>query len=141
MKFWDSSAIVTLLVRETNSDVMLDIFQKDSEIAVWWGTETECFSALARGEREGKLTRSDVSQSDATLRNLLLGAHEILPGADIRRYSRRLLMTHPLRAADSLQLASALVLAGEHPEDLPFITLDRQLCEIAQREGFQTHPV
>jgi hypothetical protein len=49
-------------------------------------------------------------------------------------------MTHPLRAADSLQLAAAILLAGDHPEDLPFISLDRLLSEVAQREGFQIYP-
>lgn len=140
MTFWDSSAIVPLLVREATSESMLTLLQEDREIAVWWGTETECLSALARCEREGKLTRADVTKADSTLKNLLAGAHEILPGNEVRRYSRRLLMTHPLRAADSLQLAAALLLAGEHPEQLLFITLDRQLAGVAQREGFPTLP-
>jgi len=140
MKFWDSAAIVPLLVREATSQEMLEIFHGDLETAVWWGTETECLSALARCEREGKLTRADVAKAETTLRHFLQVAHEILPGAEIRRHSRRLLMTHPLRAADSLQLAAALLLAGDHPEDLPFISLDHQLSEVAQREGFQILP-
>ncbi len=139
MKFWDSSAIVPLLVREATSHAMLTILDEDLEIAVWWGTETECLSALARCEREGKLTRAEVSRADATLRHVLQCAHEVLPCTEIRRHSRRLLMTHPLRAADSLQLAAAILLAGDHPEDLPFISLDRLLSEVAQREGFQIY--
>ena len=48
MRFWDSSAIVPLLVREENSDSLLDLREADRDMIVWWGTETECLSALAR---------------------------------------------------------------------------------------------
>jgi uncharacterized protein len=42
---------------------------------------------------------------------------------------------HPLRAADALQLAAALVLSRERPR-WPFVTGDRQLASIAELEGF-----
>jgi predicted nucleic acid-binding protein len=45
-------------------------------------------------------------------------------------------MTHPLRAADSLQLASALVFAGIQVPELPFVTLDKNLASSAGKEGF-----
>jgi len=53
----------------------------------------------------------------------------------------RLLCTHPLRAADALQLAAAIAAAEEHPETLPFVTLDDQLAEAASREGFAIAPL
>ena len=57
MRFWDSSAIVPLLVKEETSDFLLDLIQSDRDKVIWWGTETECLSALAHREREGGLDR------------------------------------------------------------------------------------
>jgi hypothetical protein len=41
-----------------------------------------------------------------------------------------------LRAADSLQLAAALVAAEHQPHALEFVSLDERLNEAASREGF-----
>lgn len=49
----------------------------------------------------------------------------------------RLLRLHPLRAADALQLAAALVLAEHDPRTLPFVTLDERLALAAEQEGFE----
>jgi hypothetical protein len=52
----------------------------------------------------------------------------------------RLLGLHPLRAADSLQLAAALVWVDRRPLGRPFICLDSRLREAARREGFTALP-
>ena len=59
---------------------------------------------------------------------------------EVRRHARRLFMTHPLRAAEALQLAVALVLEVDEPHDLAMITLDQNLALCAQREGLQVLP-
>ena len=56
MKFWDSSAILPLLVRETGSKKMEALRREDPAISVWWGTRIEVASGLARLVREGALT-------------------------------------------------------------------------------------
>lgn len=50
-----------------------------------------------------------------------------------------LLARHPLRAADSVQLASALV-ARERFGSLPFVSLDHDLILAARAEGFTVLP-
>lgn len=55
----------------------------------------------------------------------------------VRERARRLLESHPLRAADALQLAAALIASEEEPKDLPFVTLDRRLALAAEKEGFK----
>jgi predicted nucleic acid-binding protein len=55
----------------------------------------------------------------------------------VERRARRLLALHPLRAADALQLASALVACDERPDRLPLVTLDERLAAAAMREGFR----
>lgn len=140
MKFWDTSALVPLLISEGSTETVLRIIEEDPEMAVWWGTETECLSALARREREKQLSRHDVTNAERDLDHLMQGALEIIPGPEVRRHARRLLMTHPLRAADALQLAAAMVLAGDQPGQVAIVTFDQNLATCAQREGFMTLP-
>lgn len=61
---------------------------------------------------------------------------EIQPGEALRRVATRLVRVHPLRAADAVQLAAAIEAAGDRPDHLPFVTLDRRLAEAASKEGF-----
>lgn len=58
----------------------------------------------------------------------------------VRQRAKRLLMVHPLRAADALQLAAALVWAAESPQGLELVCLDRRLKEAALKEGFTVLP-
>jgi predicted nucleic acid-binding protein len=53
-----------------------------------------------------------------------------------RELANRLSRTHPLRAADAMQLAAALVAAEERPASLRLVTLDDRLADAARREGF-----
>ncbi len=44
---------------------------------------------------------------------------------------------HALRAADSLQLAAALIAANHDPATLEIVSLDARLATAARREGFK----
>ena len=48
MKFWDASAVLPLCVQEHFSDAVQEILTNDPLMVVWWGTRTECISALIR---------------------------------------------------------------------------------------------
>ncbi len=136
MRFWDSSAIVPLLVGESSSAAVMSEYDQDPEMLVWWATEVECVSELGRLEREASL---DVASMNLALRRLdaLTRAWlEIQPVARLRQTAVRLLRVHPLRAGDALQLSAAIAAAEGHPETLPFVTLDERLALAAEREGF-----
>ena len=136
MRFWDTSAVVPLLVREEMTAPALAALQDDREIAVWWGTPVECASAIARLEREGApLPR--VSEAFARLDELAASWIEVEPHDDIRQVARRLLRVHPLRAADAIQLAAAFLLCEHRPATLQVLTLDDRVRLAALREGFQ----
>ena len=60
MRFWDTSAIVPLLVKENSTVAMQSLYRDDSALFVWWGTEVKCISAIARVEREGMISTSIV---------------------------------------------------------------------------------
>ncbi len=136
MRFWDSSAIAPLLVGERSSPAIRRLFEDDPEIMAWWATDIECVSALSRLEREGRLSPAGLTVAIGRLDELAAAWHEVQPVPAVRRIAVRLLRSHPLRAADSLQLAAAVVASELDPSTLAFVTLDRRLAEVAEREGF-----
>ena len=141
MKFWDSSAIVPLLVMEASREPLLALLDQDPLMIVWWGTPVECTSAIARREREGSLSVTEATAALERLRTLSLAWQEVLPTEPVRSVAQRLLRVHPLRAADALQLAAAVIAAEREPSSLEFISLDERLNAAAQREGFRILPL
>jgi hypothetical protein len=135
--FWDSSAVVPLLVDESPRDALLDLLRRDSGMIVWWGTPVECASAISRREREGALGMEAVGQAFDRLSTMAGEWHEVLASHAVRAAAQRMLRVHPLRAADSLQLAAALVAAEHEPASLDLVSLDDRLTEAASREGFR----
>jgi hypothetical protein len=138
VKFWDASAVAALLLDAPARGPLLDLLDGDPVMLAWWGTPAECVSAIARREREGALGLSDVTAALERLDGLARVWQEILPGDAVRSTARRLLRVHPLRAADSMHLAAAIVAAEHEPVSLPFVCLDERLSEAASREGFPT---
>jgi uncharacterized protein len=136
MKFWDASAVVPLLVAEPRTRALQLIATDDPDLLVWWGTAIECASALARLEREETLETLAAVAAFERLRRLADGWHEVEPTDAVRETATRFLRVHPLRAAESLQLAAAFAAAEGRPSSLELLTLDDRLAAAARREGF-----
>ena len=136
MRFWDTSALLPLLVEEPRSPAMIALLRADPAAAVWWLTPVECWSALARLEREQRLTEEQVAAAAGLLDESKRRWTEVPPIERVRDQAARLLRLHPLRAGDALQLAAALVLSDFEPHTLPLVTLDDRLASAARREGF-----
>ena len=136
MKFWDASAIVPLAITEPTTTTLQALAEKDPTMLVWWATEVECASAIARLEREGSLTQTAVTQAFDRLKRLAEAWHEVDPSDPIREAAVRFLRVHPLRAADALQLAAAFIAAERRPSSLEVVTLDDHLALAARKEGF-----
>lgn len=136
MRFWDSSAILPLLVNEAASAKMLALVDQNPVIVTWWATRVECVSALARLERDKSLdvraTRAALLRLNALSRTWI----EVPAIDDVRTHATRLLRTHALRAADALQLAAALIASDFQPSTLHLVSLDLRLADAAEREGF-----
>jgi uncharacterized protein len=137
MRFWDASAIVPLLVDEPQGAALIDILEADPSMLVWWATPVECVSALARRERDGALESKGMRIALERLRALSAEWHEVLPSTTVRNLAERMLRVHPLRAADALQLAAAMVAAEHDPQSLALVSLDQRLTEAASKEGFR----
>jgi predicted nucleic acid-binding protein len=140
VRFWDSSAIVPLIVDEPGRDRLLAMLEADPVMVVWWGTPVELVSALSRRERDGSLPTTVASAAVERVRKLERTWHQVVPTDVLRQRAQRLLRVHPLRAADSLQLAAALGIAGTDPSSVSFVTLDQRLLDAAQREGLAVEP-
>jgi len=134
--FWDSTALVPLIVEEPASEAMRSLFESDPVILIWWGTPVECLSAISRRERERELAPGMAGDARRLLEDLVGHLHEILASEEVRGHAQRLLLRHPLRAADALQLAAAMTWARSRPRDHRFCTLDQRLAIAAREEGF-----
>lgn len=135
MRFWDASAIVPLLLDEPGREAVLAMLESDPVVVAWWGTPVELVSAVSRRERDGSLTLAAVALAIERTRALERAWHQVPPTDTLRGRAQRLLRVHPLRAADSLQLAAALSIAGDDPASLSFMSLDQRLADAARREG------
>ncbi len=140
MRFWDTSAVVPICVQETSSASARELLVEDASVVVWWGTRTECVSALARRTREGGLTRTDERAARRVLHVLSQSWMEMQPSDAVRSMAERLLAVHPLRAADALQLAAAILWCGQHPAGQDLVTFDERLRDASHREGFTVLP-
>jgi len=140
MKFWDASAIVPLCLREPATPRLRRIAEDDGALVAWWGTPVECYSAFARLRRDGILSPSNEERARGVLSRLTEEWTEIEPSREVRESAGRVLLLHPLRAADSLQLAAALLWARSRAAGHDFVCLDERLREAASREGFVVFP-
>ena len=103
MRYWDSSALVPLVVNEAATQRRQALLREDSIVVTWWGSLVECASALNR---------------------------------QVQQRAIDLLGSHPLRAADALQLAAALTARDKSPELVQVVCSDGRLSEAAGNEGF-----
>ena len=123
-------------MKERSSALAVQYHQDFPEMIVWWGASVECSSALARLERDSGLETADLTRALKQLQALQSTWNEVQPLDSVRTSAQRLLRLHPLRAADALQLASALVAAENRPQTWEFVCLDNRLAAAAEREGF-----
>lgn len=137
MRFWDSSALVPLIVEEEASRWCRDLRRSDPRVAIWTLTRTEVVASLRRRERSGEIRAREVAASLRRLDLLERECEEVEDVPAVRFRAEAVLARHPLRAADSLQLGAALLLVDDKPRRRSFVTADRILAAAADAEGFE----
>lgn len=140
MRFWDSSALVPLLVRQGGSPEADRWLAEDPEVVTWTLAPVEVVSALRRLTREGELPERTAREAESVAAELAERSHVVTDVERVKGIALRLLRVHTLRAADALQLAAALVWADGVPNGLVLHTYDRRLAAAAEREGFEVRP-
>jgi predicted nucleic acid-binding protein len=133
--FWDSSALIPLCVQERASNTVRALAKQFAPV-VWWATKVEIHSAIARLHRSSKL-HDDARQAALNRLSVLSrGWREVLPSDKLRAQAEVLLDMYSLRAADSLQLASAMIWCQQRTARQRFVSSDLRLCHAAAEAGF-----
>ena len=133
--FWDASALIPVCVNEAASRQAHSYLRRFAPV-VWWGSPVEVQSAICRLHREREISDQEKHGAVGRLR-LLSGAwREVLPNDQLRDLAIQILDKHSLRAADSMQLAAALVWCEQRPPRRNFICGDRRLALAANAVGF-----
>jgi predicted nucleic acid-binding protein len=143
--FLDSSALVKRYVTETGSSWIRALTDPDAHnpLIIARITWVEVLSALARRQREGSLASDGVVQAIHTFRyDLNTQYHVSELDTAVAEAAGELVIRHPLRAYDAVQLASALRVQSDLSRTkspaLTFLTSDDRLVAIAQAEGLLT---
>lgn len=136
MRFWDTSALVPLFVTERASRHVERWLREDADVVVWMLTRVELLSAFARRRRQEPSAARRLLAARRELVETWPRWSEVTAVDPARRHAERVVETHPVRAADALQLGAALVACEDDPAALDFVTLDDRLAEAAEREGF-----
>jgi predicted nucleic acid-binding protein len=133
--FADSSALIKLYLAEDGSDHMRAV--TDRPFAVSLLAYGEIHAAFARRRRDGLIAATEYED----LRQRFAEDWDQLMQVPVSREALapipRLCERYPLRGADALQLASALLLRSRELE-VTFACSDRRLLEAADGEGLAT---
>ena len=138
MRYWDASALVSLCVAEEPTGALRRL--AGGGIVTWSVSAVEIASAIERRAREGSLEPAERRAARVALGELAAAWAEIDALGAVRERALRLVATHPLRAADAMQLAAALVAVRDRPGGHVFVCMDDRLRDAAAREGFVVLP-
>lgn len=134
--FFDTSAIVPLLIQQPFSTKAKQLFRKYQKPVLAWTTPIEVQSALSRLLREGNLNTKGYQLAMERFTHIEANKIEVLPTTKLRELAMEVLRQYDLRAADAIQLASALLWCNEKPNSKPFITFDDRLADATSKAGF-----
>ena len=99
MRLWDTSALLSLLLKQEATDSLKSIIAADERMVLWWGTKVEAVSGVCRLERSGAVEHSVVAKLIAAIDALSSDAYEVQPTEQVRNTACRLLRVHDLLKA------------------------------------------
>jgi predicted nucleic acid-binding protein len=103
-------------------------------------SEGEIASARGRRAREGAFSVTERDRALASLADDFAALIVVELTPDVTGTARGLLLRHPLRSADAIQLASCLYLQRELGQPVAFVAFDDRLAAAARADGL-TVPV
>ncbi len=143
--FADSSDLVKRHVREIGSIWFSNLAdaQTGNTIIISRLSISEVFSAFNRRQRELSLSQIDYQKVAQDFEDFCRTQYQIIEiTEEITEKSRELLEKYPLRASDSIQLASAVLtnenLKQENFPELIFLASDQKLLDAANSENLQS---
>lgn len=132
--YFDASALARPYVDEEGSELVEAWLAAPMSATSRW-THVEILSAVSRRYREGFLTPEQRNQIAAAVTDDLASFLVVELTPDVIAVADGLLARHALRAGDSIQLASALVLWQRTRQAVAFYGFDMRLGAAAVQEG------
>ena len=133
--YFDTSAVIPLLVTEPTSDAVAEWWMRASRVVSVRLLYPEARAALARAHREGRLTGqqhritvSELARLDAQLDHVEVTGHLAARAGDLAEQEA-------LRGYDAVHLAAAETIADD---DVVLVTGDRTLRVAAHHVGIAT---
>lgn len=133
--YFDTSAIVPLLVREPTTDHCTRLWDEATRIAGARLVYPEACAALARAVRMGRLEGAQMVAATAELNDLVEQIDFVEITADLARNAGRLAQQYGLRGYDAVHLAAGVAIADP---DVVFVTGDADLADAAKASGLAT---
>ena len=130
--YFDTSAIIPLLIDEPLSDLAHRLWRRASWIATSRISYVEARSGLARACRMGRISPGELRDAVAILERVERQFFHMEITPDLVTNAGRLAEEMALRAYDAIQLAAAVAL---DIDDLVVVSGDRQLAAAAQSLG------
>jgi predicted nucleic acid-binding protein len=128
--YFDSSSLLKFIIREIGSEETRNIWNLSNEKVCSHLTRTEMHSALMRKVREGSVSASAVPAHLGALDRLFADVILIDITSDVIDASCELVKEFPLKSADAIHLATALMVRA----DL-LSSSDKILCSAASESG------
>lgn len=135
--YFDSSALVKLVVDESGSDVAAAVWNACDAAFSSRLAYPEVCAALAAAHRNNDLTQAEAGEALASWEAFWASMRAVELSGDVERSAGALAASHGLRGADAVHLASALVL-GE--SDVTVAAWDRRLHAGAVAAGLAVAP-
>lgn len=142
--YFDTSALSKRYVQEIGSLWVRDLILSSEEHTILSSelTMVELYSALARRKREGSVPAQDCDIAMQAFTEHCVTRYEIIDlNPIIIEKTRGLLDKYPLRAYDSIHLATALkleeMLAVNVMSPVIFVSADNRMNQVAKAEGLK----
>lgn len=133
--YFDTSALVPLLVSEATSQACGEVWDSADRVAATRLAYVEAVAALSMAERMGRITGPDLRAGRDVLDELWAVLDVIEIGPELMSDAARLAVTHGLRGYDATHCAAA-VWASDG--DLVAVTGDARLLQAWRAEGLAT---
>ncbi|MGH3931509.1 MAG: type II toxin-antitoxin system VapC family toxin [Pseudonocardiaceae bacterium] len=135
--YFDSSALVKLVVEEAGSDLAAQLWDGCSAALSSRLAYPEVRAALAAAHRNHDLDEDGLNSAEHAWENYWAATRPVELTPAVERRAGELARLHALRGADSVHLASALAIADP---DLVIAVWDRRLHVGAQAAGLGVTP-
>jgi predicted nucleic acid-binding protein len=132
--YLDTSSLAKLYIEEEGSESVRSAVREGDMIATSLLSYVEMGSAVYRRLREKRLSKGEANRVLDVFESDWERFGKVSIDAALLKRTHKLLKNHPLRAADAVQLASALYFQEVLEEPVLFYSADRSLLKAARQE-------